>query len=41
MRIALVNDVMAAVEAMRRVILSQREHEVALISTPAMSRTSS
>jgi chemotaxis response regulator CheB len=29
MRIALVNDVMAAVEAMRRVILSKREHEVA------------
>jgi two-component system response regulator WspF len=32
MRIALVNDVMAAVEAMRRVILSQREHEVAWIA---------
>jgi len=32
MRIALVNDVMAAVEAMRRVILSKREHEVAWIA---------
>jgi two-component system response regulator WspF len=29
MRIALVNDVMAAVEAMRRVVLSTREHQLA------------
>ena len=32
MRIAVVNDVMAAVEAMRRVILSTREHEVAWVA---------
>jgi len=32
MRIALVNDVMAAVEAMRRVVLSTREHQVAWIA---------
>jgi chemotaxis response regulator CheB len=32
MRIALVNDVMAAVEAMRRVILSKREHEIAWVA---------
>jgi len=32
MRIALVNDVMAAVEAMRRVVLSTRDHQVAWIA---------
>jgi hypothetical protein len=31
MRIALVNDVMAAAVAMRRVILNQREHKVVWI----------
>ena len=32
MRIALVNDVMAAVEAMRRVVLSTQEHQIAWIA---------
>ncbi|HEY5482055.1 MAG TPA: response regulator, partial [Verrucomicrobiae bacterium] len=32
MRIALVNDMMAAVEALRRVILGTREHEVAWVA---------
>ena len=32
MRIALVNDMMAAIEAIRRVVLSTREHQVAWIA---------
>ena len=32
MRIALVNDLLAAVEAMRRVVLSTHEHQIAWVA---------